>query len=125
MLLYIAHISRSEPLLLSWLRDHLFPCPFKYLTGLDCPGCGFQRAVLALLQGNVSHSFQIYPAAIPLILFFSYSITDRFYKLDNQQGHIKKTLFMLVGAMVLISYAVKLWHIYSYANSSALAVATI
>lgn len=28
-------------------------CPFKLLTGLDCPGCGFQRATHALLHGHV------------------------------------------------------------------------
>ncbi|WP_158825261.1 DUF2752 domain-containing protein [Mucilaginibacter lacusdianchii] len=31
-----------------------FPkCPFHYLTGLDCPGCGSQRAIYALLHGNI------------------------------------------------------------------------
>ena len=28
-------------------------CPVKLLTGLSCPGCGFQRAAHALLQGDV------------------------------------------------------------------------
>ncbi len=27
-------------------------CPLKLLTGLSCPGCGFQRALHALLHGN-------------------------------------------------------------------------
>lgn len=25
-------------------------CPFKWVTGFDCPGCGSQRALRALLQ---------------------------------------------------------------------------
>jgi hypothetical protein len=28
-------------------------CPFKSLTGIDCPGCGATRAALALLDGDV------------------------------------------------------------------------
>lgn len=28
-------------------------CPFKVVTGLQCPGCGLQRALHALLQGKV------------------------------------------------------------------------
>ena len=28
-------------------------CPFKLLTGLSCPGCGIQRAIHALLAGDV------------------------------------------------------------------------
>ncbi len=32
-----------------------FPeCPFHKFTGLDCPGCGSQRAVHALLRGNIA-----------------------------------------------------------------------
>lgn len=33
---------------------NFFPeCPFHKYTGLDCPGCGSQRAVHALLHGNI------------------------------------------------------------------------
>lgn len=27
-------------------------CPFKWVTGLACPGCGSQRALMALLHGH-------------------------------------------------------------------------
>ena len=29
-------------------------CPFRLLTGLDCPGCGATRAIIALAEGNIS-----------------------------------------------------------------------
>ena len=32
----------------------LFPkCPFHLLTGLECPGCGSQRAIHSLLNGDM------------------------------------------------------------------------
>ncbi|WP_449028237.1 DUF2752 domain-containing protein [Prevotella jejuni] len=31
-------------------------CPFKLATGLQCPGCGIQRALHALLQGHYSEA---------------------------------------------------------------------
>lgn len=42
-------------------------CPIKLLTGLNCPGCGFQRALHAVLHGNVTE-------AISYNFFFVYAI---------------------------------------------------
>jgi len=109
-------------LFINWLQNHLIPCPFKYLTGVDCPGCGFQRAVIALVQGNFHQSFTLYPPTIPLLIFFSYGIFDGFFKLDNQKSIVKKSLFMLVGTIVLVSYGIKIWGIYDHYIASAVAM---
>lgn len=48
-------------------------CPFKALTGLDCPGCGSQRAFQALLKGDFAAAWGYNPAALlafPLAVFF-------------------------------------------------------
>jgi len=34
------------------------PCIFKKVTGLDCPGCGMTRAILALLDGDIYQAFR-------------------------------------------------------------------
>lgn len=110
-------------LFINWLQNHLIPCPFKYLTGIDCPGCGFQRAVIALAQGQWRASFVLYPPTIPLLLFFLYGIADGFFKLDNDKGTLKKVLFIPVAGIVLISYSVKIWGIYhGYTASVAAAM---
>lgn len=33
-------------------------CPVHLLTGFDCPGCGSQRALHALLHGDISGAFR-------------------------------------------------------------------
>ena len=97
---------------INWLQDHLLPCPFKLLTGIDCPGCGFQRSVLALVQGNLHKSFALYPPAIPLLLYFAYGIADRIFKLDTNKEMVKKTLFIIMGSIIMVSYGVKLYYYY-------------
>lgn len=44
------------------LNFSFFPkCPVNHFTGLDCPGCGGQRAVHALLNGNFKSAFEQNP----------------------------------------------------------------
>lgn len=39
-------------------KGALYPgCPFRALTGFDCPGCGITRALHALLTGNPLRAF--------------------------------------------------------------------
>ncbi len=113
------NIFCSQLVFINWLQNHLLRCPFKYLTGIDCPGCGFQRSVLALIQGDIHKSFMLYPATIPLLLFFAYGLTDKYFKLDTSKNVIKKTLFIVIGSVILISYGIKLWSIYTYYKASA------
>ena len=108
----------SQLVFINWLQNHLPRCPFKYLTGIDCPGCGFQRSVLALMHGNFHKSFMLYPACIPLLLFFAYGLADKYFKLDTSKNIIKKTLFVFIGAIILVSYSIKLFGLYSHYKAS-------
>jgi hypothetical protein len=40
---------RFDPAITSFFPQ----CPFHLLTDYDCPGCGSQRAIHSLLQGNI------------------------------------------------------------------------
>jgi hypothetical protein len=43
-------------------RSQLFPpCPFHWVTGLYCPGCGSLRALHALLHGQMLTAFRMNP----------------------------------------------------------------
>ncbi len=47
-------------------------CPFNYLTGLFCPGCGSQRAFAALLHGHLLAAGKfnlLFIVCAPLIIY--------------------------------------------------------
>lgn len=48
------------------------PCPFKKLTGLECPGCGSQRAFHALLHLRPDEAFRFNPLALVAMPFVVY-----------------------------------------------------
>jgi len=58
--------------LLNWFDSHLLPCPVKWITGHDCPGCGMQRAFIELFRGNILESIHHHPGAIPLLVMMAY-----------------------------------------------------
>jgi hypothetical protein len=61
---------------IKWVEDYLLTCPSKHFFHVDCPGCGLQRSVLALFEGDLVKSFQLYPATIPIFfLFYFYGFT--------------------------------------------------
>lgn len=48
------------------------PCPFYFLTGWFCPGCGSQRALSALLHGSIFEALHynvIMILFLPLLLY--------------------------------------------------------
>lgn len=59
----------------------MLPCLHKQMTGYSCPGCGLQRSVEALLQGEIMESLFYYPALIPatmLLLFLGIHLKFKF-----------------------------------------------
>ena len=73
------------------LNSSFFPsCPFKSFTGLDCPGCGSQRAIHELMHLNFKKAFEYnallvlsVPYLLLLIVFNFESVKQRFPKLER------------------------------------------
>ena len=92
-----------------WLQNHLLACPFKKLTGYDCPGCGFQRSLIALLQGNFQKSLHYYPATIPLIVLAVFAILGKRLPVSKTgYAYLKNSLCIFTGFLIISSYMLKM-----------------
>ncbi len=52
LLIGLVVLYRFNPIDYIWMPK----CPFKMITGLQCPGCGGQRAIYSLLHGHVAEA---------------------------------------------------------------------
>lgn len=66
--------------LVEWLEKRQAPCFYKSMLGTECPGCGIQRAFIALLKGDLLTSLKLYPALIPTILMLLFMVAHIYFK---------------------------------------------
>ncbi len=53
------------------MEEFMLPCLNKELFGVDCIGCGIQRATVLLFRGEFIAAFKMYPAIyIPFSFFW-------------------------------------------------------
>ena len=58
-------------------------CMFRYLTGYDCPACGIQRAVHALLNGDIATALRYNYFLLISIPYFIAVVITTFCKADS------------------------------------------
>lgn len=107
LLVFLVLLSEGKGLL-HWLGNHLLTCPFKHLTGLDCPGCGIQRSIVALLEGNLITSFKLYPATLPIFALMAFTLVHLKFELKNGAFFIK-FLYIVVTLIIVINYIYKIF----------------
>ena len=89
-----------------WLEHHLLTCFIKSHFGIDCPGCGFQRAFIALLNGDFLQSLQFHVALIPFLLTLCVLILQLIKKYDNG-GTWTMWCFIVTCSITIIQYIFK------------------
>jgi hypothetical protein len=93
--------------MLSLLQNNLLSCPLKKLTGFNCPLCGLQRSIIALLQGDIISSLKYQPVTIPLLLIFilNLPIAKRFSLVAKPA--LLPSVYTCTAAIVLINYSLE------------------
>lgn len=89
------------------MEEYMLPCLSKKLFGIDCFGCGIQRAVVLLFQGEFEAAFYMYPAIYSMLLFFLF-IGINFLDKSRNYHKIIMTLGVITAIMMVTSYFYKL-----------------
>lgn len=84
------------------------PCPFYYLTGLYCPGCGSLRGIHSLLHGDIVRALGYNPLmvlSIPFIIFLSISNSNmKVHGRVLMKKHIFSAGFYKILLVIIFSF---------------------
>lgn len=83
------------------IEDFMLPCLNKQLFGIDCLGCGLQRSLVLLFQGNFKAAFFMYPAIYTLLFFAFYILLNRFYKFNKNNRNL--TILITINLFIIIT----------------------
>lgn len=88
-------------------EEYMLPCLTKTFLGFECPGCGAQRAVALLFQGDFLLALKMYPAIYTLIPLFIL-IGINFFLKFKYASKIISTLAIISISIIIVSYIFKL-----------------
>ncbi|MCM4161176.1 DUF2752 domain-containing protein [Antarcticibacterium flavum] len=92
------------------MEEFLLPCLNKEIFGLDCYGCGGQRALLLLLKGEFGAAFKLFPPIYPILLLLAFVLFNLFYKFKND-FIIKMGLVIITAAILVGNYLFKMFQL--------------
>lgn len=92
---------------LEGIEDYMLQCTSKQLFGVECLGCGTQRATVLFFRGEFAAAFHMYPAIYSIILLLLFVVFNLFVKF-KYDFKIKVGLLLLNVAIILISYIIKM-----------------
>lgn len=87
-------------------EDYMLPCMNKSLFGVDCMGCGTQRALILLSKGEFKEAFYMFPAIYTTILLFLFL---GLHFIDKSRNYHKLIVPMAIlnAVIMVISYIYK------------------
>ena len=81
----------------------MFPrCPFLSLTGLECPGCGSQRAVHSLLHGDIAAAFGFNALLVLMLPYLAVCIYLEFLGGKRRFPRLRRILMGKEACFVLL-----------------------
>lgn len=93
------------------MEEFLLPCLNKQLFGIDCLGCGAQRALLLVFQGEFAAAWKMFPAIYSILFLLAFVMTNLFVQFKNA-FIIKISLIILSAFIIIAGYIFKMSHFF-------------
>jgi len=91
-------------------ESRFFPqCPFHYLTGYDCPGCGSQRSLHHLSHLNIKGAFLSNPLLVIAIPFLIFGIYLEYFGGKERHPRIRKALYSKRAVYIILAIIILFW----------------
>ena len=89
------------------LNRFLLPCLNKNIFGIDCLGCGLQRSLIQVFEGNFKLAFIQFPAIYSTLLFL---VVLGFHFVDESRNYSKSLIVTAVlnATIMLVAYFYKI-----------------
>jgi hypothetical protein len=89
-------------------KSGFFPiCPFRALTGLQCPGCGSTRGLYRLLHGDVVAAFELNPLfvlSLPFLVFILFRYTNAAIRSRPIKGNQVQPKYLWALFVVIMTF---------------------
>ncbi|TYA83211.1 DUF2752 domain-containing protein, partial [Seonamhaeicola marinus] len=85
------------------MEEYMLPCLNKKFFGVECFGCGMQRALALIFKGEFVQAFYMYPAIYTLILLVVL-ITINAFKNNKLLSKINTTLAVVNAIIIICSF---------------------
>ncbi len=95
------------------IEDFMLTCPSKKFLGIECLGCGAQRAIVLVFEGKFSEAFHLYPA-VYTVLIFLFTLGLSF--VDKKRKYSKILLIMIAVSLVMMMVSYYYKHFYIHAH---------
>lgn len=82
------------------MEEYMLPCTTKKLFGIECFGCGTQRAGYMVAQGNFVDAFKMFPAIYTTILLCLFLFL---HFVDKKRNYHKIIIYLaIINAIVMV-----------------------
>ena len=91
--------------MIEFLENNMLPCAWK-TVGLECTGCGLQRALILVLKGDFTGAFLMYPAIYTLLVMGLFLLLHLRFQFSFG-ARLLKVLFVLNVLIIITNYILK------------------